>query len=206
MTLRDERDIDDRQGDRRKDQVLQEQPEILRDAHVSLHRQPAELERHQPDQQVGEHEHRHREAHHREAHQRAVEPAAEAPCRDHAEGYRHRYRDQDGQRGEGQRRLEALGDQRGHLDAEVERLAEVAREQLAQPDAELRDDRPVEAQALADLLDLLGVGGVAGHDRRRVARRQAQQEEYQHRDDQQDRDRRGKPPGNEVNQFFLRFQ
>jgi hypothetical protein len=70
----------------------------------------------------------------------------------------------------------------------------------------LHDDRPVEAQARADGCDLLGGGGVARHDCRRITRRQAQEQEYQDRDDQQDRDRRGKPPGDELDQFFLMFQ
>ena len=109
---RDQRDVDHRQGDGRQDQVVQERPEAVGDAPIALHRQPAELERHDPDQDVGEHEHRHREAQHREAHQRAVEPAAEAPGGDHAERDRDHHREHDGQRGERQRRLEALADQR----------------------------------------------------------------------------------------------
>jgi hypothetical protein len=70
----------------------------------------------------------------------------------------------------------------------------------------LDDERPIEAEPGADALDLLGARGVARHDRGRVAGREAQQQEYQHRDDQEDRDRRGEPPGDEGDQFFLTFQ
>jgi hypothetical protein len=50
------------------------------------------------------------------------------------------------------------------------------------------------------VLDLLGGRGVARHDRRRIAGRQAQQQENEDRDDQQDRDGRRQPPRDEVNQ------
>ena len=58
----------------------------------------------------------------------------------------------------------------------------------------------------ADALALLGARRVAGEDRGRIAGREPQQQEYQHRDDQEDRDRRGEPPGDEGDQFFLTFQ
>ena len=99
-----------------------------------------------------------------------------------------------------------MRDKRRHLDAEIERLAEIAGEHSAEPDAELHHDRPVKAEPGADALDLLRGGGVARHNRRRIAGRQAQQKKHQHRDDQQDRDRRGEPSGDELDQFFLMFQ
>jgi hypothetical protein len=129
-----------------------------------------------------------------------------APGGDDAERDRDEHGEQDRQRGQRQRRLEALGDERRHVHPEVVRLAEVAGEQLADPDRELDDERPVEAEADADRSDLLGVGGVAGEDRRRISRRQAQQQEYQDRDDAQDGNRREDPPGEEGDQFFLMFQ
>ena len=58
--------------------------------------------------------------------------------------------------------------------------------------------RPVQAQAGADLRDLLGAGGVAGEHRRRVARRQAQHQEHQHRHDQQHRHGGQQPAREEV--------
>ena len=68
---------------------------------------------------------------------------------------------------ERERRLEPARDQLGDRLLEEERLAEVAAQHVAEPDDELRDDRLVEAEALADRGDLLGVGVVAGDDRRR---------------------------------------
>ena len=53
---------------------------------------------------------------------------------------------------------------------------------------ELRQDRPVEAETDADQRDLLGVGVVAGDDRRRIAGRQAQHQEDEDGDDHHDRD------------------
>ena len=64
---------------------------------------------------------------------------------------------------------------------------------LADPDEELREDRLVEPEPLADVGDLLGVGVVAGDDGRRIAGRQAQHEEHEHRDDHHHRDGRGQP-------------
>ena len=58
---------------------------------------------------------------------------------------------------------------------------------IAEPDDELREERLVEPEPVADQRDLLGVGVVAGDDRRRIARRQAQHQEHEDRDDQHHR-------------------
>jgi hypothetical protein len=129
-----------------------------------------------------------------------------APCRQRAQRNRNQHGDDQREGRERERRLEALGDQRRDIDAEVERLAKVARKDLPEPDAELHRDRPVEPQACADLLDLLGVSRVARQNRRGIPRREAKQQEYQDRDDQQNGDRRRQPPGNEIDQFFFKFQ
>ncbi len=71
------------------------------------------------------------------------------------------------------------------------------RRHLAEPDAELHHDRFVQAEACADLLDLLGRGAVTGDHRRRIARGQAQQQEHHHRDDEQHRDGREEAGGEE---------
>ena len=63
-------------------------------------------------------------------------------------------------------------------------------EHAADPDRELGEDRPVEAEAVADQGDLLGVGVVAGDDRRRVAGGEPQHQEDEHRHDQHHRDGR----------------
>jgi hypothetical protein len=99
-----------------------------------------------------------------------------------------------------------LRDQRRDVDAEIERLPEVAGEYLAEPDRELRRDRLVEPEARSDLRDLLRVRGIAGEDRRRIPGREPQQQENEDRDDQEDRDRREQPACDELGQFFLMFQ
>jgi hypothetical protein len=177
--------------------VVQERPEAVGEALVALDREPAELERHDPDEQVRQHEHRHRETEHREAHQRAVEPAAEAPGGDDAEGHRDQHRDEDGERGERKRGLDALGDELGDLHLVEVGAAELPLQQVARPDAELHRDRAIQPETRADLGDLLAARGVAREDRRGIARRQPQHEEDQHRHDEQDRDRRQQPPGDE---------
>jgi hypothetical protein len=128
------------------------------------------------------------------------------PCRQRAQRNRHQHGDDQRQGRERERRLEALRDQRGDIDAKVEGLSEVARKDFAKPDAELDDDGAVQAQAGANLFDLVGVRRVAREDCRGIARREAKQQEYQDRDDQQNRDRRRQPPGNEIDQFFFKFQ
>ena len=81
-----------------------------------------------------------------------------------------------------------LEDQLGHLLLEEEGFAEIAAQDVAEPDEELGEDRLVEAEPVADLGDLLGVGVVAGDDRGGVAGREPQHQEHQHRDDQHHRD------------------
>ena len=51
--------------------------------------------------------------------------------------------------------LEPLPDQLGDLGLEEEGLAEIALQQIADPDHELLEDRLVEAELVADLGDLL---------------------------------------------------
>ena len=64
-----------------------------------------------------------------------------------------------------------------------DRVAEVAAQQLADPGEELDQQRLVEPQLGADLRDILGGGEIAGDDRGRIAGRQMQQREDEHRDD-----------------------
>jgi hypothetical protein len=61
-------------------------------------------------------------------------------------------------------------------------------------------DRSVQPQAGADLRHLFRDGGVAGDDHGGIPRREPQHQEYQHRDDQQDRDGGEDAPGEEVEQ------
>jgi hypothetical protein len=77
---------------------------------------------------------------------------------------------------------------------------------VGDPDAELQRQRLVEAEARADRGDVVGRGGVAREDGRRIARGEAQQQENEYRDDPEDRDRREDAAGEEADQFFLMFQ
>ena len=112
---------------------------------------------------------------------------------EHAERDGDQHGKQDREERQRHRGLQPIEDQLGHLLLEEEGLAQVAVQRLAGPDDELREDRLVEPQALADLGHLLGVGVVAGDDGRRVGRRQAQHQEDEHRDDDHHGDRRGQP-------------
>ena len=78
---RDQRDVDAAERDRRQDQVLEPGPQPLGERRVALHRQPVELEREDIGEEVGDHEHRHREAEHRERHDQPVDPGAGLPGR-----------------------------------------------------------------------------------------------------------------------------
>ena len=61
---------------------------------------------------------------------------------------------------------------------------------LPGPFAEAGEERPVEAEAPADLLDVLRRGLVAGDNSRRITRRDVEQAEHEQGDDPHDRDRR----------------
>ena len=64
---------------------------------------------------------------------------------------------------------------------------QVAAQNIAEPDEELREDGLVEAEAVADRGDLLGVRVVAGDHRGRIAGREPQHQKHEHRDDQHHR-------------------
>jgi hypothetical protein len=86
-----------------------------------------------------------------------------------------RHRDEQGRQRERQRRLEPLRDQPGDREVGEDRDAEVALCQAPQPDRELLDHRPVEPELGAHRGDRFAGRVVAGDDRRRIARREAQQ-------------------------------
>ena len=88
----DERDVDDRQGHGRQDQALHEAAEAGADRLITLDRQPVQLDGEDVDEEVTDHEDRHREAEHRETHDDAVDPGALLVGGEHAE----RHRDDDG--------------------------------------------------------------------------------------------------------------
>src|SRR5262249_41167668 len=83
----DQGDKDHGQRNRGQEQPLQPAADALGKTLVALHRQPVEFDGEDVDQDIGDHEHRHREAEHREAHHSAVEPATVSVGRQHAERY-----------------------------------------------------------------------------------------------------------------------
>ena len=118
----------------------------------------------------------------------AVEPAPGMARRDHARDHAGQQRQQEGGAGQQQRRRQPLQDQRG--DAALLRVgeAEVELRHMAEIDAELGDQRLVEAELLAQLVDQLLVRrpGLAGDDAGRVAGGGVDQQEADHRDRQHD--------------------
>src|SRR5207244_12749043 len=75
------------------------------------------------------------------------------------------------------RRLRPLADQRGHRQAGIDGRPQVAAHDTAEPDADLGDERLVEAELGADLRDVLGRRVVAGDDDGGIAWRDVQQRE-----------------------------
>src|SRR5262245_28167805 len=114
--------------------------------------------------------------------------------RQHAERNGDKHRNQDREQGERQGRLDAFADQRSDGLLEEEALAEIAPQHLAGPDEELLDHRAVEAKLAADLRHLFGGGIVAGDDRCRIRRGQAQHQEDEDRDQQHPGDRAEQSP------------
>ena len=151
------------------------------DALETLHRQPAQVDGENLDQDVADHEHRHREADHRQSHHEAVDPGAVLPRRDHAERHRDQDRKDDGRQRDRDRRLDALADHFQHRHVRDQRHPEIAVQELADPGEELDVERLVQAERGADALKLLGRRVVAGQDRGGIARRQPQQQKHEQR-------------------------
>ena len=160
--------------------------EALGDGRVALHRQPSELDREQIDQQVADDEHRHREADHRQHHDGAVDPRRGLPGGEHAERDGDDNCQQERRGGQRYGRLDALRDQLVDGLMREDGDAEIASENPADPAHELHGQRIVEAELLADGVDLHLSGVVADDDRGRVARRQMQQQENEDRDGRHD--------------------
>ena len=96
--------------------------------------------------------------------------------------------DDQGRRRQGQGRLDPQQDQLRDVLLEEVGLAEIALEEVADPDAELDQQRLVQAEGLADLGDLFRRAVVTGEHRRRIAGRQPQHQEHEDRHHPEDRD------------------
>jgi hypothetical protein len=77
--------------------------------------------------------------------------------------------------------MTTLRDQARDREVGEDRDAEIAAQQRPQPDRELLDHRPVEAELGPHRRDRLVGRILARDDRRRIARREAQQEEHEQR-------------------------
>jgi hypothetical protein len=80
-----------------------------------------------------------------------------------------------------------LRDQLGDRLVDIERIAEIAVQHVAEPDQELRRQRPGQAELLADARDVFVGRVVAGDDGGRVTGGQAQDQEDDQRHHQQHR-------------------
>ncbi len=178
---RDQRDIDKGQRAGRQDDSFEERTEARRDAFKALHRHPVQVDRKDLDQDIADHEHRHREAHHGEAHHEAVDPGAVLPCRDYAERHRDQDGENDGADRHRDRRLDPLADHLQHRHVRDQGDSEIAVQQPADPGEELRVQWLAKAERGADLFELFRRRVVAGQDRGRIARRQPQQQEHEQR-------------------------
>ena len=158
------------------DQVL---PEVVAPA---LHREPAELVREHVLEHDDVDEDRDRQADRADDHHHAVGQRA-AHVRD---GERQADRDdrlEDEQRHQHrQRRPEPRREDVRHRLVGAPRRAEVGGQDLLDEDPELDVVRLVDAELAPDVVDLLGIGDLAGEHVRRVAAEQVEQDEHQQHD------------------------
>ncbi len=163
---------------------------------VALHRQPAELDGEDVDQAVADDEAPapRSPSPRKPMTMRSIQRALACTRPSRRSGWRRATAKISVQEGERQGGLDALGDQLGHRSCLKKKLSpKLPCRMIADPDDELlarsARSRP---SFVADVVDLLGGGIVAGDDRRRVARRQAQHQEDHDRDGDQHGDGRRK--------------
>ena len=173
-------------GDRRRRAVEHVEPAERR-------RRPAEPEIEDVDQHQPGEEHRQRHAGGRRHAAEMVDPRARPGRRQHAERHRDHDRDEQAEQRQFGRGRQAVADFGGDRLAGGERIAEIAMREIVDVAEELLEQRLVETELLADLLDrLLGRGG-PGEIRRRIARQRARQQEGDDHDPDQRRDRDHQP-------------
>jgi hypothetical protein len=174
--------------------MAQPLPEAFAQVAITLYRKPVELDGKREDENVGEHEHRHRKTQHRKCHHGAIDPGADARCSDHAE--RHRDGDRDEQRAERQRdgRLDALPDQACDRKIGEDRSAKIAVQETPHPPSEAHQKRLVEAEPGPDALDVVSGGGVACNDGSRIAGGEIKQGKNDERDHRHYDEGREEPP------------
>ena len=194
---RDEGHEDQRQRQRGQGEVPEEGDEAGAERRVALHGQETEPHREQIDEEEAQPEHRHGEAGDGQAHDDPVHPGALPPGGEHAEGNRRDDSQQHGQDREGHRRLQSLLDEGGHGQPGEDRGSQVATQELPQPDADLHEERAVQAERGPDTGDVLRGRVVARDDRGGIAGREAEQGEDEQGHDAHDGDGREEPAENE---------
>src|SRR2546426_5332961 len=151
-------------------------------------RQPAEADREDDLQEQTEPERRQRNARDRDRRRRAIEPAAAADGGDDAGRQRQRERDDDGCADELERRRNARDDPGGDGTAVAEAVAPVALREGGEPRPVLLPKRAIETERAAQPLDVLWPDiRIRQVDRERSARRRVNEQEYQHRDENEER-------------------
>ena len=170
---------------------------ILPDVGVPAGREPAEDDREDEDEDDAEEEAGNGDAADRDDHQQAVDEGVGAD-RGHDAG---RDRQQHGERqrieGEQPRRFGALQQCLGDRHPQKQGVPEIEPEGLAEPVGELHQARLVEPEPLAQRLLLLERRVAPEHDRGRIAREHAHQEEDDDADDEQHRYQEQQPADDE---------
>ena len=187
----EQRGIEHRQRQARKDEAVKAGQEARRKRHVALRRKPSQPQREDIDQQEGDDEDRRREAEHRESHDGPVEAAARLHRRDRPQRQGDEQRHDDRDQRKHRRRLDAKADQMRHRHVREHGAAEIAARDLACPVEHLLEKRPVQPELFADHRDLVSRGLVASDQHRGVAGRQAEEKEDEQRNEAEHRHSRG---------------
>jgi hypothetical protein len=208
----DQRELEQRQRDRRQDQVLPAlcgqqpgRPPAERDrVAAAVRRQHAELNREHEDQQDPDQEGRQRDADQRRGEQELRQPRVPLQRRIHA--HRNAGDDRDDRGGEGQfeRGGQPLLDQRRHRAPLPQADAEVALHRVDDEVAELHEKGLIEPQVGAQPRAVLGCGILAEHLRHRIAD-VLEQQEGDERDRQHHEDRLQQSADDEGQHVYMRM-
>ena len=165
----------------------------MRKRPASANRQPAELDGKHNRKQRPKPEVRNRDADERQRHCAVVDGRAAPDGRDNAERQRN-------QHGDGHRRERQLRGRRHALENLLQhrlivsqRHAEIAARQSLEKRSVLHEQRPVEAEPLAELRDVFRRGAFAKHRLRGIAGNEVDEGKDQRRHAEQDRDRQQQP-------------
>ena len=195
----------DAQRDRGQHDVLEPLPRIILELHPADGGEPPEVDGEDRDQHHRQPEVRDRDAHARRADPDLVPDASGFGGGQDAERHTEQDADHDRAQREAQRDRELVGDLRAHRLSVDLRVAEIELDGVLQPAPVLRDQWVVEAELLADTLDLLRARvHTTGDRRRRVTRQEVREREHRERHHQQERDQREQPPDDQAEHTVTR--